>query len=1812
MRSTLTLLALVAVLAITANTLKAQDCSFTFQDSIVLCQVDTTTLMGPTDFDTYSWSTGETSTNIVADASGYYTLTATSALCTITDSVYVDLLNGAINQPDTTICAGESLTLSATVAYSGIAPDPEGFSFYGELDGHFYYQSPDTDTWPNARDRANAEGGYLVSINSAAENAFVHAANPAVRQWIGFTDEATEGDWVWLSGEPVTYTNWEGGPSPEPNNLQGAEHYGEMQEDAEWNDLDGTASFPFLIEFDGGQNVEVTWSTNETGNSITVSPSVTTTYYVTFDNGIQTCTDSITVSVENPQFSFAQDTLYACGPTTTLDAGVAEGYLWSTGETTQSIDAGEGTFSLAVNEGACIAEDTLEVIILDPSIAEGNQQICLGESVTLSAVTTPSGGGDFAGFSFEGEFNGSEYYYSNGTSPVANARTACEDNGGYLVSINSAAENNFINSFTGNSQVYIGFTDENNEGTFTWMNGDPVTYTNWNSGEPNDSDPGAGGEDFTVMTAFGDWNDVSGLSAQRFVCEVSEFNDVALEWSTGSTDNSINVQPTQDTWYTLTLTDENQTCTDSVLIEVFTPQYELPEDTLYVCGPEAILDAGAGMASYLWNTGETTQTITVTESGQYYVDVDEGACTSADTLELFLLKANIIEDDQDICLGDSVTFSINQNATQPGDIVGLNYGGEFGDSQYYISGQSQSWTNAQSTCSGLGGHLVTINSAAENNFILSIHSPTRQWIGFTDQDVEGDWQWVTGEPVTYTNWNTPNEPNNSGGIEHYGEMSGSTGEWNDMPNDAILNTFVCEFTNLTTVDIQWSTGDTTEAITVSPVADSIYFVTVTDEFQTCTDTVAVNVFEPQFDFGLDSLFICDSETILDAGTGWESVAWSTGASGQTLTISETGIYSATVDEGACITEDTLNVFMLDPTIQEGDQNICAGETVTMTIAAGGAEAPDDLDGLSFAGEFNGNYYYTSTGTANWTNAANACASQGGYLSVIGSAAENNFIRNLFPSTEQWIGFTDEAVEDEWVWVNGEPVTYTNWGGIEPNNSGNVEHYAHFNTAGTWNDNSVSGSRRYTCEFDAIPGLDILWSTGDTTASITATPDTTTTYYVTIDNGVQICSDTVQVTVNTPQFAFESDTVQVCGAETTLTAEAGFSSYLWSTGSDSTSTTVNSSGLYTIEVDEGACITNDTLFLSLVDATIAQNDTSICFGQELILNTVNTNVNENTQLPGYSYGGELNGNYYFISNGTANYATSEANCTNVGGHLATITSLAEQNLVAGLSSSNIYIGLNDVNQEGTFEWVTGEPVTYTNWGSNEPSDSGAGEDYVHIRSTNDWNDVDGDQAYLSVCEFSGGTELEIIWSTGDTIPELTLVADSTFLYGVSVSDGITTCTDSIFVEVNLLPQPFLGGDTLIVCEADSLLLDPQVDASTFSWNTGETSNVITVGQDGDYSVTVTDSLGCVNADTTYAHFFVSPAINIRDTTLCIGSEVNFELTLNNETVTWPGDITGATFDITPEADTLIVYQVFDGIATCFDTAAVSVSDIALEVLLTEPSCYDSLNGSFIVNPSAGIEPYSFDWNGFNPAQVGKGSYALTVTDSIGCTVDTVLQMTEPAPFFLYSTALPPVCAGADGVIIPQATGGTTPYTFDVGGIDPDAAAPGEYTLSALDANGCEAEQTVMVPASSETCGCTYEEACNYDPAATSDDGSCTYPAEGFDCAGNEVCAPTGVEGCTYEDACNYDPAAETDNGTCTYPLEGYDCAGNCIADYNNNGVCDLEEITGCTYENGFNYDPAATVDDGNCNFSCTGDFNGDDLVNSSDLLQFLGIFGTACP
>jgi hypothetical protein len=142
----------------------------------------------------------------------------------------------------------------------------------------------------------------------------------------------------------------------------------------------------------------------------------------------------------------------------------------------------------------------------------------LSAPVSDNCAYCPNGAA-ISGYTYKGKFDGHDYYVSNSGATWPDANAAAKALGGHLAAIGSAAENNFVAStVAGGGLAWIGFTDEGGEGTYYWTSGQPVTYTNWCSGEPNNFPPG---EDHTVINwcSGGGWNDWYATEVNPFVVE---------------------------------------------------------------------------------------------------------------------------------------------------------------------------------------------------------------------------------------------------------------------------------------------------------------------------------------------------------------------------------------------------------------------------------------------------------------------------------------------------------------------------------------------------------------------------------------------------------------------------------------------------------------------------------------------------------------------------------------------------------------------------------------------------------------------------------------------------------------------------------------------------------------------------------------------------------------------------------------------------------------------------------------------------------------------------------------------------------------------------------------------------------------------------------------------------------------------------------------------------------------------------------------------------------------------------------------------
>ncbi|MGN0787259.1 MAG: lectin-like protein [Christensenellales bacterium] len=228
--------------------------------------------------------------------------------------------------------------------------------------------------------------------------------------------------------------------------------------------------------------------------------------------------------------------------------------------------------------------------------------------------------------------------------------------------------------------------------------------------------------------------------------------------------------------------------------------------------------------------------------GRYYVRViafnsDESVGTFSSDSEVFTVTDIT---DSDWTPGESVTFN--------------------GHTYILYDHSAGSWQEAEEFCERNGGHLVTITSAEEQQIVSDLAKTSIKhscWIGCTDAESEGSWNWITEEEFSaYQNWEE-DEPNDNFGIEDYAVMNISNGEWNDIPvlTDSYAICFILEidsaFYSVTFTDWDGTVLSTQQVLhgsaataPANPTREGYTFVGWDKPFDCITaDTVVTAVYE---------------------------------------------------------------------------------------------------------------------------------------------------------------------------------------------------------------------------------------------------------------------------------------------------------------------------------------------------------------------------------------------------------------------------------------------------------------------------------------------------------------------------------------------------------------------------------------------------------------------------------------------------------------------------------------------------------------------------------------------------------------------------------------------------------------------------------------------------------------------------------------------------------------------------------------------------------------------------------------------------------
>ncbi|XP_077998784.1 lectin BRA-3-like [Glandiceps talaboti] len=119
----------------------------------------------------------------------------------------------------------------------------------------------------------------------------------------------------------------------------------------------------------------------------------------------------------------------------------------------------------------------------------------------------------------------------------------------------------------------------------------------------------------------------------------------------------------------------------------------------------------------------------------------------------------------------------------------------YGGNCYSFIDAENDWIKAESACKSFGGHLASIHSRQENEFVVGLlPSSQKVWIGLNDKDWEGEFAWSDGSDVEYTNW-ANNAPDDKRGEDctAYNPSLTTSSQWDDMDCNKEYK-FVCKIT----------------------------------------------------------------------------------------------------------------------------------------------------------------------------------------------------------------------------------------------------------------------------------------------------------------------------------------------------------------------------------------------------------------------------------------------------------------------------------------------------------------------------------------------------------------------------------------------------------------------------------------------------------------------------------------------------------------------------------------------------------------------------------------------------------------------------------------------------------------------------------------------------------------------------------------------------------------------------------------------------------------------------------------------------------
>lgn len=524
-----------------------------------------------------------------------------------------------------------------------------------------------------------------------------------------------------------------------------------------------------------------------------------------------------------------------------------------------------------------------------------------------------------------------------------------------------------------------------------------------------------------------------------------------------------------------------------------------------------------------------------------------------------------------------------------------------------------------------------------------------------------------------------------------------------------------------------------------------------------------------------------------------------------------------------------------------------------------------------------------------------------------------------------------------------------------------------------------------------PNWVYVWSDGTLTPDISLT--TPGTFYVTMDDGCNISTDSIVINVLNPPapFSLGLDTVLCPGTTILFNLNPQSGDFLWQDGNTASMYVVNTSGIYAVTVSNVCGSYVDEIIISPIVTPAVElggPQLSLCTGSTLLINLDTINA-------GFLWQDGSMDSSYLISNEGLYIVTVSNQC--------------------GSGSDSIMV------------------------------------DEILIPSVDLGQDITLCSAQfpypLDVSESPEATDY--IWQDGSTNPVYNVLSPGQFI--VTVSNSCFSSADTIDIQLtNGIPQVILPMD-FTICTGDSVLLTNAGADGTYQWNDLSTDLTYLVLTGGTYSLTITNDCGS-GADTVYVDMMAPPPIPDLgpDTSLCDGQSLLLSLNMPDLMYVWQDLSTAPTFLVT--APGIYWVQTNNICGSSADTILVGLNADVPPIYLGADTVICAGDMLILTTHIPNVNFLWQDGSSFPDFNVSSpGTYFVAASNLCNTQSDTIMigSKAPPSPFDLgHDTTL---CPGTDIILFAPLTNDS--ISWQDGSSLPQLTADEAKTYSLLLQNEC---------------------------------------------------------------------------------------------------------------------------------------------------------------